>query len=62
MPPENKIIDVEYIIKRLKRLLKKKYVIKTLLSDPGYRIKLYLVAGLLGEDFLEALGLSKRTE
>lgn len=62
MPPENKIINVEYIIKRLKRLLKKKYVIKTLLSDPSYRIKLYLVAGLLGEDFLEALDLSKRTE
>ena len=62
MSLKNKIVDVEYIIRRLKRLLKKRYVIKTLLSDPSYRIKLYLVAGLLGEDFLEDLGLLKQAE
>ena len=62
MSLKNKIVDVEYTIRRLKRLLKKRYVIKTLLSDPSYRIKLYLVAGLLGEDFLEDLGLLKQAE
>jgi len=57
-----RLVDVEYTIKRLKHLLKKRYVINALLSDPNYRTKLYLVAGFLGEDFLEALGLSKRAE
>ena len=62
MPLRNKIVDIEYTIGRLKHLLKKKHVVKALLTDPNYRTKLYFVAGLLGEDFLEDLGLLKQAE
>jgi len=51
-----------HVIKRLRVLLKKRYVVEALLRDPNYRVKLYLVAGLLGEDFLEDLGLLEQTE
>jgi len=49
---------VRHIIDRLRILLGKSYVIEALLRDPQYRVKLYLAAGLLREDFLQALDLS----
>ncbi len=49
---EVKVIDLPYVIKRLKKLLKKGHVVKALLNDPEYRVKTYLVAGLLGIDLI----------
>ncbi len=49
---------VRHIVSRLRILLGKRHVIEALLRDPQYRVKLYLVAGLLREDFLLALSSS----
>ena len=47
------VVDITYIVSRLRKLLKKKYVVRALLEDPEYRRKLFIVAGLLGIDLEE---------
>ena len=46
------VIDVPYVVERLKKLLRKRHVIKALLGDPTYRSKVFFIAGLLGIDLI----------
>jgi len=43
---------VEILIRRLKELLSKDYMLDALLADPEYRRKTLFVISLLGEDIL----------
>ena len=53
-----KIVDIDYVVSRLKKLLKKKYVLRSLLEDPEYRKKLYFVSSIIGLDLFEEASLS----
>lgn len=52
-----KLVDVSYIVSRLRELLKKDYVLENLLRDKEYRRKVLFIVSLLGlEDSLISLG------
>ena len=49
--------DIEYIVQRLRQLLKKEHVVRALLDDPAYRVKLYFALAIVGEGSLRELDL-----
>jgi len=40
--------DIEYIVQRLRQLLRKEHIVKALMDDPAYRAKLYLALAIVG--------------
>lgn len=59
---EEKIIDLEFAVNRLKGVLRKSYVVKALLGDEEYRRKLYIVCGLLNVDLLRSFSNAQDSE